>query len=132
MSGESASDEALRGGRELRSEFLRGQMREWLERVTVEGKTAELFELEMWLRSFERFFRIRNQPLSEREVKQLEGLLPICVFCKKIRDDKDEWQPIEGYIAQRSEADFTHGICPDCLAKFEADPGYEVPEDRQH
>jgi hypothetical protein len=61
----------LRGERELRSEFLRGQMREWFERVTAAGRTAELFELEMWLRSFERFFRIKNQPLSDKEKKQL-------------------------------------------------------------
>jgi hypothetical protein len=54
-----------------RSDFLRGQMRQWMEQMVVAGKTADLFELEMWLRSFERFFRIRNQPLSERESKQL-------------------------------------------------------------
>jgi hypothetical protein len=57
--------------REPRSEFLRGQLREWMEQVSASGKTKELFELEMWLRSFERFFRIKNQPLSEREMKQL-------------------------------------------------------------
>ncbi len=56
--------------REMRSEFLRGQMRDWLEQVTAAGRTAELFELEMWLRSFERFFRISNQPLSDKEKKQ--------------------------------------------------------------
>ena len=55
----------------MRSEFLRGQMRDWLEQVTAAGRTAELFELEMWLRSFERFFRISNQPLSDKEKKQL-------------------------------------------------------------
>jgi hypothetical protein len=55
----------------MRSEFLRGQMREWLEQIVEAGRTSELFELEMWLRSFERFFRVRNQPLSERELKQL-------------------------------------------------------------
>jgi hypothetical protein len=52
-------------------DFLRGQMRAWLQQVAEEGKTAELFELEMWLRSFERFFRIKNQPLSDKETKQL-------------------------------------------------------------
>jgi hypothetical protein len=57
--------------REPRSEFLRGQMREWMEQVVAAGRTAELFEIEMWLRSFERFFRIKNQPLSEKERKQL-------------------------------------------------------------
>jgi hypothetical protein len=67
-----ASDHELpRGARELRSEFLRGQMREWFEQVVAAGRTAELFELEMWLRSFERFFRIKNQPLSDKEKKQL-------------------------------------------------------------
>ena len=56
---------------EPRSEFLRGQMREWMEQVGSAGKTRDLFELEMWLRSFERFFRIKNQPLSEKETRQL-------------------------------------------------------------
>jgi hypothetical protein len=52
-------------------DFLRGQMRHWMEQVVDAGKTRDLFELEMWLRSFERFFRIKNQPLSEKEAKQL-------------------------------------------------------------
>jgi hypothetical protein len=56
---------------DVRPDFLRGQMRQWMEQMVFAGKTADLFELEMWLRSFERFFRIRNQPLSERETKQL-------------------------------------------------------------
>jgi hypothetical protein len=56
---------------EFRSDFLRGQMRQWMEEVVVGGKTRDLFELEMWLRSFERFFRIKNQPLSEKETRQL-------------------------------------------------------------
>jgi len=66
-------DEAVRADRDLRasSEFLRGQMRQWMEQVVAVGKTRDLFELEMWLRSFERFFRTKNQPLSERETKQL-------------------------------------------------------------
>ncbi len=53
------------------SEFLRGQLGQWMEEVLASGKTADLFELEMWLRSFERFFRIKNQPLSEKERRQL-------------------------------------------------------------
>jgi hypothetical protein len=51
------------------------------------------------------------------QVKTLQGLLPICAHCKKIRDDQDNWQPMESYITQRSEAKFTHGVCPDCLLK---------------
>jgi len=49
-----------------------------------------------------------------RRVKMLSGLLPICSSCKKIRDDRGRWQPLEAYIHGHSEAEFTHGICPDC------------------
>jgi hypothetical protein len=48
------------------------------------------------------------------EVKTLRGFLPICAHCKKIRDDEGYWQQIEMYIQQRSEAQFSHGICPEC------------------
>ena len=63
--------EAARPDRDFRSEFLRGQLRQWMDEVVAAGKTRDLFELEMWLRSFERFFRIKNQPLSEKETRQL-------------------------------------------------------------
>ena len=49
-----------------------------------------------------------------QEVKTLSGLLPICASCKKIRNDDESWQQIEDYIASHSDADFTHGICPEC------------------
>jgi hypothetical protein len=49
----------------------------------------------------------------------LSGLLPICATCKKIRDDQGYWQQLEIYIKDRSDADFTHGICPDCLKEAE-------------
>ena len=52
------------------------------------------------------------------KVKTLSGLLPICSSCKKIRDDKGYWNQIETYIRQRSEADFTHGICPTCAKRL--------------
>ncbi len=48
------------------------------------------------------------------DVKKLSGLLPICVNCKKIRDDKGYWSQVEEYISEHSDADFMHGICPDC------------------
>jgi len=50
----------------------------------------------------------------EEEVKALRGLLPICSYCKKIRDDKGYWKQIEVYIAANSQADFSHGLCPEC------------------
>lgn len=52
---------------------------------------------------------------SKEKINQLTGLLPICSSCKKIRDDQGYWVQIENYIRQNSDADFTHGICPDCV-----------------
>ncbi|MGE5700749.1 MAG: hypothetical protein ACM31N_11890 [Deltaproteobacteria bacterium] len=51
-------------------------------------------------------------------VKTLSGLLPICASCKKIRDDKGYWNQIETYIKERSEAEFSHSICPECRKKL--------------
>ena len=48
------------------------------------------------------------------QVKSLSGMLPICCRCKRVRDDQGDWQQIEDYIRQHSEADFTHGYCPEC------------------
>jgi PAS domain S-box-containing protein len=48
------------------------------------------------------------------QIKTLQGILPICMFCKKIRDDKDYWHRVEIYISDHSEAQFSHGICPEC------------------
>ncbi len=52
------------------------------------------------------------------EVKQLSGILHICASCKKIRDDEGYWKQIEPYITSHSEAQFSHGICPECLKKL--------------
>jgi hypothetical protein len=51
------------------------------------------------------------------KVKQLEGIIPICSWCKKIRDDKKSWHQLESYIAGHSEAKFSHGVCPECYEK---------------
>jgi DNA-binding response OmpR family regulator len=47
-------------------------------------------------------------------VKQLQGLLPICSYCKKIRNDRNYWEQVDAYVASHSEAQFSHGVCPDC------------------
>ena len=49
------------------------------------------------------------------EVKVLRGLLPICSFCKKIRTRDENWVPLEEYMAEHSEAEFSHGFCPECM-----------------
>jgi hypothetical protein len=56
--------------------------------------------------------------MAQKHVKQLEGILPICSYCKKIRDEKNEWHRLEEYIEDRSKAEFSHGICPECLEKY--------------
>ncbi len=67
----------------------------------------------------ERLVAEREKALSE--IKALSGLLPICASCKKIRDDKGYWNQIESYIETHSDAEFSHGICPDCMRKLYPD-----------
>lgn len=62
--------------------------------------------------------RVEELEEALSRVKQLQGLLPICSYCKKIRDDRNYWEQVESYIARHSEAQFSHSICPDCYAQF--------------
>jgi phosphoserine phosphatase RsbU/P len=62
--------------------------------------------------------RVKELELALANVKLLQGLVPICCYCKKIRDDKNYWQQVDTYVADHSEAQFTHGICPDCRDKI--------------
>jgi hypothetical protein len=55
------------------------------------------------------------------EVMTLRGIIPICAYCKKVRDDKGYWNQIESYIKDHSEADFSHSICPECAKKLYPD-----------
>ena len=71
-------------------------------------KPLDLQELWMRLRVAERILRYATQ------VQQLETFLPICSYCKKVRDDHNYWQQIEAYINQRTGSEFSHSICPDC------------------
>jgi DNA-binding response OmpR family regulator len=58
--------------------------------------------------------RVRDLEEALSRVKQLQGLLPICAYCKKVRDDQNYWQQVEQYVTDRSEARFSHSICPSC------------------
>lgn len=59
--------------------------------------------------------RIAELETALAQVKHLQGLLPICSYCKKIRADRDYWQEVEGYVAEHAEVRFSHCICPDCF-----------------
>lgn len=58
---------------------------------------------------------------AQQEVRTLRGILPTCAHCKKIRDEQGMWHRIESYISQRSEAKFSHGLCPDCITTYLSD-----------
>jgi hypothetical protein len=64
---------------------------------------------------------IKSLEASLSEIKTLRGILPLCSFCKKIRDDKGYWEQVDIYINKHSEADISHGICPDCLKEHYPD-----------
>lgn len=65
----------------------------------------------------------RRERLREalRRVDTLKGLIPICASCKKVRDDQGFWNQVEVYVQAHSEAEFTHGICPECASKMKAE-----------
>ena len=62
------------------------------------------------------------------QVKTLEGLLPICMYCKRVRDDTGYWTQIDTYLRKHTKASLSHGYCPECAAKFYEECGFEVPE----
>jgi len=62
------------------------------------------------------------------KVKTLKGLIPICAWCKKIRTDTGYWQELEGYIRDHSDAELSHGICPECASEFSAGLGFQEKE----
>jgi GAF domain-containing protein len=107
---------------ELRNELMSGAFSEEsmgvAETLAVQAaralENAELYE------QLERKVSERTAELEEalRKVRALKGLIPICASCKKVRDDQGYWSQVEEYISARSEADFTHGLCPDCLKRY--------------
>ena len=97
-------------------------LREYLKSVTelnrvlehrVEVRTRELTDANAKLKT------------ALEEVKQLSGLLPICAFCKKIRDDQGYWKQLETYIQEHSDAELTHGICEECAREHYPGLGFD-------
>jgi hypothetical protein len=100
--------------------IARARHRETANRLLV----REIREREEIQRDKERLIGELREALGN--VKTLRGLLPICSACKKIRDDRGIWKRIEAYIHEHSEAELSHGICPDCLKKFHPDVWEEM------
>ena len=104
----------LTSGRPLTREFYRiwdaiNHLLSFSLVAVVTGRLRLAYRREQALRE--------NLDLTLQNVKELQGLLPVCAWCRKIRDDEGYWQELESYLKPRTKADFTHGICPDCAAK---------------
>ncbi|MEE9913456.1 MAG: PAS domain S-box protein [Deltaproteobacteria bacterium] len=84
--------------------------------VGFQGITRDITERKKATEERERLIAERQKALSE--IKVLSGMLPICSYCKKIRNDEGYWEHLENYISDRSGAEFTSGMCPDCSKKF--------------
>lgn len=105
---------AVLGLLRLRTRALRRRAHALREAVKERTRTIE--QQAQALEGSNRELQDRNEALSAAlaEVKTLQGLIPICSYCKKIRDDRGLWDPMERYISLHSGAQFSHGICPDC------------------
>ncbi|MFZ9682154.1 MAG: response regulator [Cephaloticoccus sp.] len=83
---------------------------------------------ELWMR-----LRVAGRILGyTRQLQQLEELMPICSYCKKIRDDKNYWQQIEGYINERTGSEFSHSVCPDCYQRVVLPEIEKITKETQH
>jgi DNA repair exonuclease SbcCD ATPase subunit len=109
-------------GRVVVLEPMEGQGGELLDDLTAINNeclqlsrdlTKKQKELEMAYQAQEKLVAELNEALAK--VKTLKGLLPLCSRCKKIRDDRGYWGSLETYISTHTDADFTHGLCPDCI-----------------
>ncbi len=65
--------------------------------------------------------KVRKLQDALAQVQTLQGMLPICCYCKRIRNDQDYWQQVESYISAHAQVRFTHGICPECFKKHDPD-----------
>jgi GAF domain-containing protein len=90
---------------------------------------AVVAQLELRRHIQERDTLLQQLNAAAANIKVLRGLIPICASCKKIRDDKGYWNQIEVYVADHSEADFTHGCCPECAKRLYPDAYKEVYPD---
>ncbi len=97
---------------------LTGSHRELEQRVAERTEELSKANKQLQLEAVERKKLIEELQHAMAELKILKGFIPICASCKKIRDDKGFWSQVEDYISERSEAEFTHSICPECCQKL--------------
>ena len=88
----------------------------------ISERTAELDKTNHALRE-----NIDMLNAAHSKVRILAGMLPVCCACNKIRDEKDQWQSLEDYVKEHTDAMFSHGICPDCMHKLYPDFTHKPP-----
>lgn len=115
LSAMSAKNDVVRGIQAGANDYLTKPFHREELRVRVEVG-VQMLELQRVLAD-----RVKELEEALSQVKQLQGLLPICSYCKKVRDDQNYWQKVETYISDRADVEFSHGICPDCLARVTAE-----------
>jgi len=129
--GVSATEDMIRKGKEghqyVIEVFHKNGGKIWLEinkqPYVVNGTVAGLIGVARDITSRRQLEEERERLIAElrdalASIKTLKGLLPICSSCKKIRDDKGYWSQIEAYVSNHSEAEFSHGICPECARRL--------------
>lgn len=101
----------------------RNEYSKTIERLMM--KFRDLIETHLELSYMNQLLGDKNKKLSDylMELQALRGIVPICSNCKSIRDEQDNWHPIEDYLIRQPQADFSHGICPKCMKKMY--PEYE-------
>jgi len=92
-------------------------------KAEYDGKTRRIFGVVQDITQRKRIEEERERLIRElqqaiEQVKTLSGIVPICAHCKRIRDDRGYWEHVEAYVSEHTEAEFSHGICPQCLERF--------------
>jgi DNA-binding response OmpR family regulator len=115
---------AARATREGRIAGLLAGADDYLHKPFDPGELHARLEVGRRVLNLQRELRARVQELQAAmaSIKQLSGLLPICAYCKNIRDDRNYWRQIEEYVSAHTDARFSHGICPACLEAIRAKP----------
>jgi len=111
----SAKDDVVKGIQSGANDYLTKPFHREELRVRVEAG-VQILELQKALAE-----RVAELEAALSQVKQLKGMLPICSYCKKIRDDQNFWQKVENYISEHTNVLFSHGICPDCYENVRQD-----------
>ena len=111
LTGKSATEDLVEGLKAGASDYLRKPFEEaeLLARVEV---GVRFIELQQKLAD-----RVKELETALTQVKRLEGLLPICSYCKRIRNEQDYWERVDAYISQHANVRFSHNICPQCYEK---------------